>query len=586
MKGLYLGLFKRGLNGAGDQLSFDAGGVDGGQGSLPAMSKPAYGNGSDDPGCDSERDVVNIRTRSTSLLAIAALAGMVVLAGCATDSSRFLDPSSVVKAGGSPVRPILKGLSGADYTPELLPNSSFPSDEDYSYKAEDYIIGPTDIIDVNLQDLFDVGVTTPLRVQVSTSGNISLPLLTSSIKVEGLTADQLRQAIIDRYARENIRQNMVVTVIVAGERQNTYSILGPVARPGPYTIIRKNMQLLEAIAQAGGIIQEKIPYIYVIRPAPAIRSGATTEPADGDPAPNRVKPEPDTLPDLPGASVAARNPQKQALEAYLRAGQVAAPALPTAAIRTNLPLPVPMMSDGAPARAAAGTPTSTDQAELNKAMKPTKTIFVRGQGFVEVPVDAPISDHPTPDQLDPVLRQPTTLPAGDPFGWEKASRTDQTRIIAIDRELLNQGEMNIVVRNNDVIMVPNLDIGEFYIMGEVMRPGVFSLTGRQLTVKMAIAAAGNLGPLAWPKNTILIRRIGRKQEQWYPIDVEAIFRGEQNDIFLKPDDVIAVGQSVWSPFIIVMRNAFRMTYGFGFIYDRNFAEPVLPGLNSDRFTRW
>lgn len=146
--------------------------------------------------------------------------------------------------------------------------------------------------------------------------------------------------------------------------------------------------------------------------------------------------------------------------------------------------------------------------------------------------------------------------------------------------------MNIVIRDNDIIQIPLVEPGEFYVMGEVARPGVYSLAGRHITVKMAVAAAGNLGPLSWPKNSILIRRINGVQERIFPVDVEAIFHGEANDFFLRPDDVLAVGQSAASPFIIVMRNAFRLTYGFGFIYDRNFADPVPPGLNSRRFTVW
>ena len=129
-------------------------------------------------------------------------------------------------------------------------------------------------------------------------------------------------------------------------------------------------------------------------------------------------------------------------------------------------------------------------------------------------------------------------------------------------------------------------MGEFYVMGEVLRPGVFSLTGRKLTVKQAIVAAGNFAPLAWPENAILIRRIGNNQEQTIHLNLEAIFRGEEPDIFLKPNDIIAVGTNVRSVFFAVMRHAFRMTYGFGFIYDRNFANPYGLTLDSRRFTRW
>ena len=71
-----------------------------------------------------------------------------------------------------------------------------------------------------------------------------------------------------------------------------------------------------------------------------------------------------------------------------------------------------------------------------------------------------------------------------------------------------------------------------------------------------------------------------------PINLEDIFRGEEPDTFLKPNDIISVGTDVRAPFYAVMRNAFRMTYGFGFIYDRNFADPYSLTLDSKRFTRF
>ena len=150
----------------------------------------------------------------------------------------------------------------------------------------------------------------------------------------------------------------------------------------------------------------------------------------------------------------------------------------------------------------------------------------------------------------------------------------RARIIAIDLAKLKAGNprMNIIVRDNDIIHVPPLTVGEFYVMGEVLRPGVYSLTGRQITAKMAVAAAGNLGPLSWPNNSILIRRVGRHQEQTIPLPLQDIFAGREPDIFLKPNDVIAVGSHWSTPFLAVWRNAFRLTYGFGFIYDRNYSE--------------
>jgi polysaccharide export outer membrane protein len=91
-------------------------------------------------------------------------------------------------------------------------------------------------------------------------------------------------------------------------------------------------------------------------------------------------------------------------------------------------------------------------------------------------------------------------------------------------------------------------------------------------LKMAIAAAGGLGPLAWPKSCEVIRRLSRKKEEIVLVDLDKIFRGEQPDFFIKPNDVINVGTHPTAIWRAVLRNAFRATYGFGFVYDRNFSD--------------
>ena len=46
--------------------------------------------------------------------------------------------------------------------------------------------------------------------------------------------------------------------------------------------------------------------------------------------------------------------------------------------------------------------------------------------------------------------------------------------------------------------------------------------------------------------------------------------GEVPDIYLKPNDIVFVGTNIGAPFIAAVRNSFRLDYGFGFLYDRNF----------------
>jgi len=166
-----------------------------------------------------------------------------------------------------------------------------------------------------------------------------------------------------------------------------------------------------------------------------------------------------------------------------------------------------------------------------------------------------------------VVEQPPT------GGMEWVSGT-QTRLLKIPADKLMSGDQryNIVIKPGDSIYVPVDVIGEFCVMGNVNRQGYIPITGRPMTLKMAVAAAGGLGPLAMPKRCEVVRRIGRKKEEVVMVDLDKIASGEQPDFFIKPNDLINVGTDATARWRAVLRNSFRATYGFGFIYDRNFAD--------------
>ena len=152
-----------------------------------------------------------------------------------------------------------------------------------------------------------------------------------------------------------------------------------------------------------------------------------------------------------------------------------------------------------------------------------------------------------------------------------------TRVIRIPITPLLEGDprYNVVIHPGDIIRVPNIEPGEFYLMGHVGRPGVYSLTGRKVTLKMAIAASGGLDAVAIPRRCDLIRRVGNT-EVTIQVDLQRIFDAEQPDIFLKPYDLVNVGTDMIAPFLAVTRNAYRASYGWGFTYDRNFYnQPVI-----------
>jgi protein involved in polysaccharide export with SLBB domain len=152
------------------------------------------------------------------------------------------------------------------------------------------------------------------------------------------------------------------------------------------------------------------------------------------------------------------------------------------------------------------------------------------------------------------------------------------RILEIPTKQLLAGvaEYNIVIRPGDLISVPPPEQGFFYISGPgSLRGGSFVLpsVGR-MTLKQAIASSGGLGPIAIPERVDLIRRIGRDREGMVRLNLRAIYEGTQPDIFLKPEDQVVIGTNFWATPIAVVRNGFRVSYGWGFLLDRNFGNDV------------
>jgi len=197
-------------------------------------------------------------------------------------------------------------------------------------------------------------------------------------------------------------------------------------------------------------------------------------------------------------------------------------------------------------------------------------VFQNGK-WVPVQVGEPKPTEPVVQPQQQYIA-PAEEAAMPDFGW--AEQGAKTRLIKIptDKLLAGDSRYNIVIKPGDTIFVPVDIVGEFYIMGNVNRTGTIPITGRPMTFKQAIAAAGGFAPLAWPKRCEVIRRIGRKKEEIVMVDLDKIYNGEQPDFFIKPHDLINVGTHATARWRAILRNAFRATYGFGFVYGRNFAD--------------
>jgi polysaccharide biosynthesis/export protein len=123
---------------------------------------------------------------------------------------------------------------------------------------DDYIIGPSDVLAINVWKDPELTRTVPVRPD----GKISLPLI-GELEVSGLTALNVQHLVAQRL-KEYISKPEV-TVIVQEVKSRTYIIVGKISRPGAYEL-GKPTTVLEAIAIAGGFQDFAKPTkIYVIR---------------------------------------------------------------------------------------------------------------------------------------------------------------------------------------------------------------------------------------------------------------------------------------------------------------------------------
>lgn len=453
-----------------------------------------------------------------------ALAGAVLLAflsGCNADS--FLDPAGAGLGRWEPtpgIQPILDRLSVIESEDAL----SLPTDrvrkEDLIPDIREYVIGPGDIITVTVFELRVPGVDDIQTLRVNETGMIR-PAIIGPIKASGKSPSQLETAIRNQLDEEGILRNATVSVILQQSRQNTYSVFGESTQGGiqvgTYVIPKPDFRLIEALTTARGI-PGRTRKIYVIRQAaldPRV-TGDVPEVEQGQ------EPQPPAPVD-PGDLI-------EGLEDGLEGEGGNTPE--------DRPAPPPGVNAG-----------------IDSGNAGAQWVFVDGQW---VRVNAPSG-------------------GGDEQNLEELRQLITQRIIEIPYDRLKSGDMayNIVIRAGDIISVPDPSAGFVYMMGQVNRPGAYTVPGeKELTLMRLVASAGGLSGLAWPTRVDIIRQLGENEQAIVRVDLKAIAEGTKPDIYLKQNDVVNVGSSGVALPLALLRNGVRFTYGFGFVLDRNFDDDV------------
>lgn len=486
--------------------------------------------------------------RAWSILAACGLGlSLVTLTACETDS--FIDPSVVGRWERTPTTvPILERIAAIEDDEGEFVEYTDPTSDDLKVDASDYRIGPGDQLDIVLYDMIVPRQPDGYQRVVDARGSIELPQL-GSIPVNGLTAEETVRAIQDRM--RPFIGNPLATVNVTNPRQMTFHVIGAVRNPAPYFMPTSEYRVLEALTAAGGF-PETTPYVYVIRQVP-LSPEATAGPRAGSGAP-------------PASS---------------------GPSAPMSG--EDLLQVIDELSGEKP------SPAENPSVLSSAWNQPGTTPPTQG---AEPPIDLVENAAPAPSQptapapgpgnwmyLDNRWVQVRTAGGGDAVSGTSEPRLVTQRVIRIPVKPLLSGDAryNIIIRAGDIVRVPSPETGIVYLAGQVARPGVYQLpdVGR-LTLMRAIDAGGGLGQLAIPERVDLTRMVGPDRQAMIRLNLRAINEGTQPDVFLRADDRINVGTNFWALPLAIVRGGFRMTYGFGFLLDRNFGNDVFGPPPTDR----
>lgn len=495
-----------------------------------------------------------LSTNAKSLFVIGILAAAAFLSACEVDN--FFDPSKTGRFEPTATTiPILERIDVIEQQPDPWAVATSVTAEDLLPSDLEYRLASGDFITVEVLDLVAPNVLTTAQRRIEANGTFRLPVI-GDIPAAGLTAQEFQDELY-RIIHETVVQNPVVNVVVEDGGAFYYTLYGQIGAPGIYSLRRADFHLLDAIAQAGGV-PSSTRNIYIIREL-ALSSDVLFQPA--------------------------------------RQGE-ATTVPPT----QQTPVDVDSLIEQLPSGGDDGG------GGVNPGFLPQDA-----QPIVDIDQLEParISDHPVIDIEDLSSKRKSV-------SWSNASDTDSyiydrqrqewirvrstaqgtvsqvqdnatnelvlERIIEIPYQNLKQGDSsyNIVIRPGDRVYVQEPLEGFVYIDGEVVRAGAYSLpTIGQLTLSRLIASAGGLRPLAIPERVDLTRIVGNGVEATIRVNLAAIRNRTEPDFILKPDDHIIIGTNWLATPLAVFRNGFRMTYGFGFLLDRNFGADVFGAVPLD-----
>jgi protein involved in polysaccharide export with SLBB domain len=570
-----------------------------------------------------------------ALRTLTLAASLTALAACETNGW-LIDPQRTGYFQTTPTAiPILTRIDVIEQAADTSIVYTQPSAEDLIPNQLEYKLAAGDVIRVSIPQLISADQTDISTRVVDQSGRISLPII-GQMPAAGLTVEQLEEDVKKRLA--GIITNPKAFISVEEARAYQFRVLGSVEQPGLFALNKPDLRVLDALALARGAAPTTTRVLITRAKATAPQyensfaggSGGTATPTTpaGETPTGAEAPVESGKPSVPTA------PSESAIDDLINALPGTAPGAPETA--PGAPAPQQPASDKpsdapaateTPAAAPASEPPPAGQPEPAAEPKPARMGMLGNSARQEPPVDI---DSLEPAKAKDVGTAPASVPEeGDRFvfdpatqAWVKmgrggevqsaataapsepastesaagngtpglktgeaarartknqAKKAFESRVIEIDYNQLVRGasNLNVIIRPDDMLYCDTGDVGVVYIDGLIARPGVYNLpTSGKLTLSRLVAAAGGLGELAIPQRVDLVRRIGSDKEACIRVNLAAIRNRSEPDIFLRPDDHINIGTNFWATPLAVIRNGFRMTYGFGFLVDRNWGNDI------------
>ena len=469
-----------------------------------------------------------------------AVVSVVLLGGCEVDS--YFNPSVTGYYEHTPTSiPILDRIDIIEREPGYRPDVSKPTAEDLVPNELQYRLAPGDVVRVEIYELVAANQTDVSVRVIDQSGMIRLPTI-GDVQAAGRTIEGLQEEIIA--ALKGLITDPLVTVVLEDGRSFQFTIYGAVAGTGIYALNRPDFRVMDALALAGGTAATTKKILI-------IREVALDE---------TVKPGYERDPVRPGAE--NEEPDVRDIDALIEAldGGSASPS----AMGASQDDPIVDIDD-------LGDQSTEGPASMETAGRaPSGDTFIfdeeRQEWIRLLPEDA----------MALGLRPDTSRRSVEQKPEERISPY-ATRIIEIDYQALARGDsnQNIVIRPSDRVFIDTPEVGVVYIDGEISRPGVYQLpVAGRLTLSRLVAAAGGLNPIAIPERVDFTRKLGEDREATLRVNLAAIRNRDEPDIFIRQDDHIHIGTNFLAAPLAVLRNGFRMTYGFGFLLDRNFGNDV------------